>query len=306
MKKSVIALLATGITAAGYLGAQVYVNSLLDTKIQAQFAIVSDDSGMQFDYDDASANLFNGNILVQGLRAVDPEGHQAFLIDEVRLIGYEEDKISDFTEVQINGFSLSEQLQSADLRAPKALLEASYDFSTSLQYDEDVGTSKLKAKLSALSIATLNFDLELENSQALMAASLDLQKRQQNGVLTTEQQLQSQTQMMAAMQELTPKALAFSLNSDGALAKLIDEQLSMNGLSQSDVEQMLSFQLSQSPLPERLKKGVMDFVKGKESFSVSMTSSEESNIQTLSQQLMSLFGQPEEQAKLLNLSVQGK
>ncbi|KAF7772021.1 hypothetical protein PCIT_a2004 [Pseudoalteromonas citrea] len=306
MKKSVIILLATGALAAGYVAMQSHVNQLVDDKLQAQFALSASESGMQFDYADASANVFNGNIVVNGLTVSDLEGAVAFSIDEIVLIGYEEDKISEFTEINMKGFTLSDAIKADNTNVPKALLDARYNFGTSLAYDAQTGYSRLKMDLAAQGISGLNFDMELNNSTPLMEVSFEMQKAQNTSALTVEEQLQMQTKVMDAMQQLAPKSLKVKIGDKGQLAQLLDEQVAAAGLDQASFENMLQMQLAQAPIPQAAKDAVIAFAQGKESFSLSVSLPENSDIESLSQQAMMLAGQPEELAKLLNLEVQGK
>ncbi|TMO60084.1 DUF945 domain-containing protein [Pseudoalteromonas aurantia] len=306
MKKSVIILLASGALAAGYVAMQSHVNQLVDDKLQTQFALAAGDSGLQFDYADASANVFNGNIVVNGLTVADPEGVAAFSIDEIVLIGYEEDKISEFTQINVQGFTLSDAIKADNIDAPKALLDAHYNFGTSLAYDAQTGYSRLKMDLVAQGLTGLNLDMELSNSTPLMEVSFEMQKAQDASTLTVEEQLQMQTKIMEAMQQLAPKSLKLNVENKGQLAQLLDEQLAVAGLDQASFENMLQIQLAQAPLPQAAKEGVMAFAQGKELLSLSVSLPENMDIESLSQQAMMLAGQPEALAKLLNLEVQGK
>ncbi|MBE0369368.1 hypothetical protein [Pseudoalteromonas aurantia] len=306
MKKSVIMLLVTGALAAGYVALQSHMNQVVDEKLQTQLAIAVGDSGMQFDYADASVNMFNGNIVVNGLMVSDPQGVSAFGIDEIVLIGYEEESISEFTQVNIHGFSLFEAIKNNSLDTPKPLLDAKYDFSTSLAFDAETGYSQLKLALAAHNIAQFDFDMELNNSGPLMDVSFDMQKQQSVAALTVEEQLQIQTRLMGAMQQLAPKSLQLQIENKGQLAQLLSDQVAMAGLDQVSFENMLQMQLTQAPLPQIAKDAIVAFAQGKESLRVSVSLPGDSDIQTVSQHVMSLAGQPEELAKLMNLEVHGK
>jgi hypothetical protein len=306
MKKLVIILLMSGALASGYVALQSHVNERVEDKLKTQFALATDSSGVKIDYVDASANLFNGDITINGLTVSDPQGVLAFSIDDIVVTGYEEHKISEFTEINIQGFALSDAIKADNTDVPKALLEAQYNFGTSLAYDPQTGYSKLEMELVAQGLAGFNFDIELNNSTPLMETSFAMQKEQADSALTLEKQLQMQTKLMEAIQQLSPKSLKLQVENKGQLTQLLNEQLAVAGLDQAHFEDMLQQQLAQTPLPKVIKDAVTAFAQGKESLSLSVSLPDNIEIESISQQAMMLAGQPEELAQFFNLEAQGK
>ncbi|MDX1728544.1 MAG: hypothetical protein R3203_12330, partial [Pseudoalteromonas tetraodonis] len=178
-----------------------------------------------------------------------------------------------------------------------------------LDYDEQSGNSDIIVKLQANDIASIDMDMGLANSKALMDASLEISKAQQaagSTPFTYEQELQQQTMIMQAMSKLEPRNVSLVVNNQGDLKGLLESELAKQGMTLEQMQTMLNQQLQQAPVTEEIAKALTDFAKGLNSFSVSAKLPEGKTMMEVNQQLMMLAGQPEELVKFINLEVKGK
>ena len=293
MKKLII---AAAIIAAG-VGGVSYANYVATQEVRAevdkQLAMVSEQTGATFKYAGLSASVISKSVEITSME----------------VIGYETDKISPHTSLDVKNLTLSKGFIAtlpADTNA--ILASASYNLHSSLDYNEESGESDMVVKLNAQDVVSFNMDIGLANSKPLMDTSLAMSKEQKQAgdtPLTYEQQLQQQTRMMQAMSKLEPRNASFVINNKGKLKELLESELSKQGMTIEQMQAMLAQQLEQAPVTEEIANALTSFASGLNSLTVSAKLPEGQTMMEVNQQLMMLAGKPEELVKFINLEVKG-
>ena len=309
MKKLII---AAAIIAAG-VGGVSYANYVATQEVRAevdkQLAMVSEQTGATFKYAGLSASVISKSVEITSMEVISPEGESVANVQSIEVKGYETDKISPHTSLDVKNLTLSKDFIAtlpADTNA--ILASASYNLHSSLDYNEESGESDMVVKLNAKDVISFNMDLGLANSKPLMDTSLAMSKEQKQAgdtPLTYEQQLQQQTRMMQAMSKLEPRNASFVINNQGKLKELLESELSKQGMTIEQMQAMLAQQLEQAPVTEEIANALTSFASGLNSLTVSAKLPEGQTMMEVNQQLMMLAGKPEELVKFINLEVKG-
>jgi hypothetical protein len=309
MKKLII---AAAIIAAG-VGGVSYANYVATQEVRAevdkQLAMVSEQTGATFKYAGLSASVISKSVEITSMEVISPEGESVANVQSIEVKGYETDKISPHTSLDVKNLTLSKDFIAtlpADTNA--ILASASYNLHSSLDYNEESGESDMVVKLNAQDVVSFNMDLGLANSKPLMDTSLAMSKEQKQAgdtPLTYEQQLQQQTRMMQAMSKLEPRNASFVINNQGKLKELLESELSKQGMTIEQMQAMLAQQLEQAPVTEEVANALTSFASGLNSLTVSAKLPEGQTMMEVNQQLMMLAGKPEELVKFINLEVKG-
>lgn len=310
MKKLII---AAAIIAAG-VGGVSYVNYVATQEVRAevdkQLAMVSEQTGATFKYAGLSASVISKSVEITSMEVISPEGESVANVQSIEVKGYETDKISPHTSLDVKNLTLSKDFIAtlpADTNA--ILASASYNLHSSLDYNEESGESDMVVKLNAKDVISFNMDIGLANSKPLMDTSLAMSKEQKQAgdtPLTYEQQLQQQTRMMQAMSKLEPRNASFVINNQGKLKELLESELSKQGMTIEQMQAMLAQQLEQAPVTEEIANALTSFASGLNSLTVSAKLPEGQTMMEVNQQLMMLAGKPEELVKFINLEVKGE
>jgi hypothetical protein len=309
MKKLII---AAAIIAAG-VGGVSYANYVATQEVRAevdkQLAMVSEQTGATFKYAGLSASVISKSVEITSMEVISPEGESVANVQSIEVKGYETDKISPHTSLDVKNLTLSKGFIAtlpADTNA--ILASASYNLHSSLDYNEESGESDMVVKLNAKDVISFNMDIGLANSKPLMDTSLAMSKEQKQAgdtPLTYEQQLQQQTRMMQAMSKLEPRNASFVINNQGKLKELLESELSKQGMTIEQMQAMLAQQLEQAPVTEEIANALISFASGLNSLTVSAKLPEGQTMMEVNQQLMMLAGKPEELVKFINLEVKG-
>ncbi|KTF19452.1 hypothetical protein [Pseudoalteromonas sp. 10-33] len=309
MKKLII---AAAIIAAG-VGGVSYANYVATQEVRAevdkQLAMVSEQTGATFKYAGLSASVISKSVEITNMEVISPEGESVANVQSIEVKGYETDKISPHTSLDVKNLTLSKDFIAtlpADTNA--ILASASYNLHSSLDYNEESGESDMVVKLNAKDVISFNMDIGLANSKPLMDTSLAMSKEQKQAgdtPLTYEQQLQQQTRMMQAMSKLEPRNASFVINNQGKLKELLESELSKQGMTIEQMQTMLAQQLEQAPITEEIASELTSFASGLNSLTVSAKLPEGQTMMEVNQQLMMLAGKPEELVKFINLEVKG-
>ena len=309
MKKLII---AAAIIAAG-VGGVSYANYVATQEVRAevdkQLAMVSEQTGATFKYAGLSASVISKSVEITSMEVISPEGESVANVQSIEVKGYETDKISPHTSLDVKNLTLSKDFIAtlpADTNA--ILASASYNLHSSLDYNEESGESDMVVKLNAQDVVSFNMDLGLANSKPLMDTSLAMSKEQKQAgdtPLTYEQQLQQQTRRMQAMSKLEPRNASFVINNQGKLKELLESELSKQGMTIEQMQAMLAQQLEQAPVTEEIANALTSFASGLNSLTVSAKLPEGQTMMEVNQQLMMLAGKPEELVKFINLEVKG-
>lgn len=310
MKKLII---AAAIIAAG-VGGVSYANYVATQEVRAevdkQLAVVSEQTGATFKYAGLSASVISKSVEITSMEVISPEGESVANVQSIEVKGYETDKISPHTSLDVKNLTLSKDFIAtlpADTNA--ILASASYNLHSSLDYNEESGESDMVVKLNAQDVVSFNMDIGLANSKPLMDTSLAMSKEQKQAgdtPLTYEQQLQQQTRMMQAMSKLEPRNASFVINNQGKLKELLESELSKQGMTIEQMQAMLAQQLEQAPVTEEIANALTSFASGLNSLTVSAKLPEGQTMMEVNQQLMMLAGKPEELVKFINLEVKGE
>jgi hypothetical protein len=310
MKKLII---AAAIIAAG-VGGVSYANYVATQEVRAevdkQLAMVSEQTGATFKYAGLSASVISKSVEITSMEVISPEGESVANVQSIEVKGYETDKISPHTSLDVKNLTLSKDFIAtlpADTNA--ILASASYNLHSSLDYNEESGESDMVVKLNAKDVISFNMDIGLANSKPLMDTSLAMSKEQKQAgdtPLTYEQQLQQQTRMMQAMSKLEPRNASFVINNQGKLKDLLESELSKQGMTIEQMQAMLAQQLEQAPVTEEIANALTSFASGLNSLTVSAKLPEGQTMMEVNQQLMMLAGKPEELVKFINLEVKGE
>ena len=309
MKKLII---AAAIIAAG-VGGVSYANYVATQEVRAevdkQLAMVSEQTGATFKYAGLSASVISKSVEITSMEVISPEGESVANVQSIEVKGYETDKISPHTSLDVKNLTLSKDFIAtlpADTNA--ILASASYNLHSSLDYNEESGESDMVVKLNAQDVISFNMGIGLANSKPLMDTSLAMSKEQKQAgdiPLTYEQQLQQQTRMMQAMSKLEPRNASFVINNQGKLKELLESELSKQGMTIEQMQAMLAQQLEQAPVTEEIANALTSFASGLNSLTVSAKLPEGQTMMEVNQQLMMLAGKPEELVKFINLEVKG-
>jgi len=310
MKKLIIAV---AIIAAG-VGGVSYANYVATQEVRAevdkQLAMVSEQTGATFKYAGLSASVISKSVEITSMEVISPEGESVANVQSIEVKGYETDKISPHTSLDVKNLTLSKDFIAtlpADTNA--ILASASYNLHSSLDYNEESGESDMVVQLNAKDVISFNMDIGLANSKPLMDTSLAMSKEQKQAgdtPLTYEQQLQQQTRMMQAMSKLEPRNASFVINNQGKLKELLESELSKQGMTIEQMQAMLAQQLEQAPVTEEIANALTSFASGLNSLTVSAKLPEGQTMMEVNQQLMMLAGKPEELVKFINLEVKGE
>ena len=309
MKKLIIAaaIIATGVGGVSY--ANYVATQEVRAEVDKQLAMVSEQTGATFKYAGLSASVISKSVEITSMEVISPEGESVANVQSIEVKGYETDKISPHTSLDVKNLTLSKDFIAtlpADTNA--ILASASYNLHSSLDYNEESGESDMVVKLNAKDVISFNMDIGLANSKPLMDTSLAMSKEQKQAgdtPLTYEQQLQQQTRMMQAMSKLEPRNASFVINNQGKLKELLESELSKQGMTIEQMQAMLAQQLEQAPVTEEIANALTSFASGLNSLTVSAKLPEGQTMMEVNQQLMMLAGKPEELVKFINLEVKG-
>ncbi|KAF7779623.1 hypothetical protein PMAN_a0533 [Pseudoalteromonas marina] len=309
MKKLIIAaaIIAAGVGGVSY--ANYVATQEVRVEVDKQLAMVSEQTGATFKYAGLSASVISKSVEITSMEVISPEGESVANVQSIEVKGYETDKISPHTSLDVKNLTLSKDFIAtlpADTNA--ILASASYNLHSSLDYNEESGESDMVVKLNAKDVISFNMDIGLANSKPLMDTSLAMSKEQKQAgdtPLTYEQQLQQQTRMMQAMSKLEPRNASFVINNQGKLKELLESELSKQGMTIEQMQAMLAQQLEQAPVTEEIANALTSFASGLNSLTVSAKLPEGQTMMEVNQQLMMLAGKPEELVKFINLEVKG-
>jgi len=310
MKKLIIAaaIIAAGVGGVSY--ANYVATQEVRVEVDKQLAMVSEQTGATFKYAGLSASVISKSVEITSMEVISPEGESVANVQSIEVKGYETDKISPHTSLDVKNLTLSKDFIAtlpADTNA--ILASASYNLHSSLDYNEESGESDMVVQLNAKDVISFNMDIGLANSKPLMDTSLAMSKEQKQAgdtPLTYEQQLQQQTRMMQAMSKLEPRNASFVINNQGKLKELLESELSKQGMTIEQMQAMLAQQLEQAPVTEEIANALTSFASGLNSLTVSAKLPEGQTMMEVNQQLMMLAGKPEELVKFINLEVKGE
>ncbi|ODB35694.1 hypothetical protein BB427_17160 [Pseudoalteromonas sp. BMB] len=307
MNKSTLAVAVVVLAGAGYVGANYYVNEQVKQEITKQISSFEQQSGLTVSFANSSVDLFSRGVEITDLTISQPDEKIAlFTIDKLNIVGYEQDKISPYTELDLVGLKLAKEAAEFTQGMSPELVNATYHLKTSLAYDDASGASEVKFATSAEGIVKTSFNAAFGNSKAFMDASLAASKIQSD-TPNLEQELQVQSQMMTAMQSLELKSLAVNIDNAGTLPQFIEAELAQQGMTKDDFEAVTAQQLMYSPMPQELKDAITGFVSGMESLSISVTVPQSQNMMALGQQLSLAMAQnPETLSELIKINASGK
>jgi len=306
MKKPLIAIAVIGTIAAGYGVTQYKANEKLNDEIAKQISLFEETSGFTVDYKEASYSLLNKEVSLQDIQFKGPEGEDLASINHIIIEGYETDKVSPYTAMDLKGLRFAQPLiAQAAQTTPEELLNASYDITSSLKYDEASGKSDFDIGFVAGNVASMDMAFTLGNSKSLMDVSLESQQMQSQSPLTMEQELQLQSKVMVAMQELQPQSFNFTFNNKGQFGSVVEKQLSAAQLDKLTFVQQAQMQVDMLPLDEASKVELMNFVNGLNSLNISMQLDNNKAVSELAMEVATMAQQPEKLVQLLNLKIKG-
>ncbi|MBO1518571.1 hypothetical protein [Oceanisphaera pacifica] len=302
--------IAVAVVIAAGVGGMGYVNHAASKQVRAeidkQLALVNEQTGAVITYADVSASMISNSVTVTDLLVKDPTGERMANIDSIVVTGYEADKLPPSSSVNINHFQFDDGfIAQFPAETNLMLASASYDLHSALDYDEASGDSELVIDVSANDIVSIHLDMGLSNTNQLMAVSLAAQQQARTQPLTEQQLFEQQMKIMEAMFEIEPRYLNIVLNNQGELEALLESELSKQGMSLEQMQMMVEQQLQQAPVTDEVAQAMGGFAKGLNSFSLSASLPKGQNMMEVNEQMMMLMGQPQQQAKLINLEVNG-
>ncbi|MEZ7208600.1 DUF945 family protein [Pseudoalteromonas sp. DY56-GL79] len=307
MNKSTLAVAVVVLAGAGYVGANYYVNEQVKQEITKQISSFEQQSGLTVSFANSSVDLFSRGVEITDLTISQPdEKITLFTIDKLNIVGYEQDKISPYTELDLVGLKLAKEAAEYTQGMSQELVNATYHLNTSLSYDEASGASEFAFASSAEGIVKSSFNAAFGNSKAFMDASLAASKIQSD-TPNLEQELQMQSQMMAAMQSLEFKSLAVNIDNAGTLPQLLESEIAQQGMSKADFQAIVAQQLQMMMLPAEIQTAVNDFANGMESLAISVSVPQSQSMMALGQQLsMAMAQNPETLSELIEINASGK
>lgn len=307
MNKSTLAVAVVVLAGAGYVGANYYVNEQVKQEITKQIENFEQDSGLTVSFANSSVDLFTRGVEITDLTISQAdENIPMFTIEKLNIVGYEQDKISPYTELDLVGLKLAKEAAEFTQGMSQELVNATYHLNTSLSYDEASGASEFAFASSAEGIVKSSFNAAFGNSKAFMDASLAASKIQSD-TPNLEQELQMQSQMMAAMQSLEFKSLAVNIDNAGTLPQLLESEIAQQGMSKADFQAIVAQQLQMMMLPAEIQTAVNDFANGMESLAISVSVPQSQSMMALGQQLsMAMAQNPETLSELIKINASGK
>ena len=305
MKKLLIVGAVGAIAIGGYSYANYYVSKEARKGIDQQLMQIQTQTGLDIRYDEISANVLDNALALADISVNDHLGEQIAQIERVEMTGYEPNKISEYSRVEIKDLTFS----GAAVQGMDELKGENINVLSEFTYDEKSGDADIFTKLNAGKLADVEFSFAMTNSQALMAVSqqfneMQQQSQQEQGNL--QQQLALQSQIMSAVTELVPKKVSFKLANNGKLKALLERLVGEQGMTYEQFQQNAQQQLSMSPAPVVLREAALNFIEGTEQFEVSMQVPENTSVAEINQQMMTLMGKPEELANYFSLHAVGK
>ncbi|MGO1247359.1 MAG: hypothetical protein ACTHXN_04245 [Oceanisphaera sp.] len=302
--------IAVAVVIAAGVGGVGYVNHAASKEVRAeidkQLALVNQQTGATITYADVSASVISNSITVSDLLVQGPEGERVANIDSIVVTGYETQNIPPQSSVDINHFQFDNDFIALFPAETNVMLaSASYDIHSSLDYDEKSGDSDLVVDVSANDIVSLHVDMGLSNTHQLMAVSHAAQQQARAQPLTEQQLFEQQLKVMEALYEMEPRYLNIALNNEGELEALLEGELSKQGMSVEQMQVMVEQQLQQAPVTAEIAHAIGGFAKGLNAFTLSASLTEGQNLMQINEQIMMLMGQPQQQAKLINLEMTG-
>ncbi|MGO2011504.1 MAG: hypothetical protein ACTJH9_06450 [Pseudoalteromonas sp.] len=306
-------LIVTAVVVAAGIGGVGYANHTVTQKVQKevdhQLEMFTKQTGVTTHYDDISASIFNSGVEFSGISFISSNDQPMATVERIEMSGYEPNKIAEHTEVAVEAFKFSEEfIAQLPQGSNNKLAKATYDLSSLMDYDEESGGIELAVNVNANDIADVQFDLGVTKATALMNASLKAAEMQQSSgqEISMQQQLQIQTLVMQAMNELELRSINLNINNEGQLKPVVEEALNKQGLTFEQMQQLVAQELQQIAVSEDLRKAMTEFSSGLNSFSISASLPEGQTMTQVNQQVMTLMGQPEELAKFINLKVKGE
>ncbi|CAH9053090.1 hypothetical protein PSECIP111951_00751 [Pseudoalteromonas holothuriae] len=296
MRNVFLVVLGAGLVAYGI--AQHLVNKNVTTELAQQLASIQQQSGIEISYGSIDASILQDTVSVHNVVIKDALARKVISIEQASLQGYQSDKISEFTQVQLNGIRLSEQAKQQVSHIPALLLDTDFDFVSSVAYDHSVGLSELKASWVARDIIAATLLLQVNNTQDFMTASQSLRQQPDD--------LVAQGALMDALQNVEPRMLHFKLENQGQLPALLERLLLVSGLNKLNFYQLLETRLEKITIAQRSKKALLGFAKGLQRLEVSAQLPCGTRAADFSQQLAILNTQPEALAEYINLSMTGQ
>ncbi|RXE94975.1 hypothetical protein [Pseudoalteromonas sp. PS5] len=307
MNKTTVVLVAAALAGAGYVGVNYYVNDQIEQAITQKIAGFEADTGLDVDFASSSVDLLTRDVEITQLQISSlAQSAPELTIDKLSIAGYEQDKISPLTELEFVGIKLNSKADVFSQGTSPELLAATYHVKTSFSFDEASGDSEFALMVLADEVAQGDFTISLGNSKKLMEVSLAASKLDSQ-TLSLEQELQLQSQLMAAMQSLQFKSLALTINNQGTLSEFIESEVAQQGMTLADFRAAVAQQLQMMFLPHEVQQAINDFALGMNALSLSITSTHNQNFMALSQQLPVAMSQdPELLAELIKVEANGK
>ncbi|MEK0161021.1 DUF945 family protein [Pseudoalteromonas piscicida] len=307
MNKSTLAVAVVVLAGAGYVGANYYVNEQVKQEITKQIENFEQDSGLTVSFANSSVDLFTRGVEITDLTISQAdENIPMFTIEKLNVVGYEQDKISPYTVLDLAGLKIAKEAAEYTQGISQELVNATYHFTTSLAYDDASGASEFKFLSSTEGVVNTSLNVEFGNSKAFMDASLAASKIQ-GDTPNLEQELQMQSQMMAAMQSLELKSLSINIDNAGGLPQLLESEIAQQGMSKADFQAIVAQQLQMMMLPAEIQTAVNDFANGMESLAISVSVPQSQSMMALGQQLSLAMAQnPETLSELIEIKASGK
>lgn len=300
-------LLAVGIVVALGAGAYTYANHYVAQEakqnVDTQIAQLKQDMGVEVTYDTLGAEIFSESVTLDKVTITDQFGQSVAVIDSVSVAGYDPEKVAEHSSVSIKGL----KLQGEALAQASYLAEESIDIDTEFNYDAKNGDADIQTQFNAGEVAHFTMDLAMTNSQELMAISEQMQALESQGEQATlQQQLELQSKLYTALQNLVPKTFEFEVKNNGKLKEVFTEVAAEQGMTYEQFQQQATAQVQMAPLPGALREAMAGFIAGSDHLAVSMALPEGTSVAQASQQVMALMANPDELAEYLSLSASGK
>lgn len=310
MKKLITVAVIAGLAVAGYSYSNHYAGEKAKEAVDKQVSLLQKQTGMSVSYDDLSVNVLSEKVTLNAITIKDENGEAVASIDMISAIGLDEEEIPEHSETTIKGLKFSQALLKK-LPQSNALLEASYDLHSEVEYEKDSGELKSDNKITIGDIAKFKMDFDVTNTTAFIATAqefnaLEKQREETGTEPTLQQQLALQSKLMDSLSQLVPQKLELEIKNKGELKSTLEQLVEQNGMSYSQFQQMAEQQLAFLPLPQNLKDGVSNFLTGTEKLEIKAKLPEDISIKQMNEKISTLAGQPEELGKFLNLEVEGK
>ncbi len=310
MKKLILATVVAAAIAGGIGYSNYSIKQSAKLELDKQLAVLSKGSGVQIAYNNLTANILEGSIVLDKIQIAGPDGTPFADVNSIKVIGYHPEKIAEYAEFNLDNLVFSpEFIKQVPAGIADELIHSNFDVLSTMKYDDGLDHAVIKNALTSEGVAAIKLDFSLKNVKELFELSIEMNKSQQElaetgGELSLEADLQQQTQLMEVMMALKPESLTFEIANLGKLEQALSELASAQNMNLAQLQQKVKHQLAYLSVPEELKHGIDTFIDELGIMNISLALPENTTVADLQKpEILKKLKTPDGIATFLNLQV---